>query len=175
MAAERQKRGRRCRLRVRTLIRWLTCFESTPVRDNECLLRAVPNQKNYYQDTLDIPVQRVAFEPHKRRDPDGMSFFREDFATPEEVAAANRHPDGCRIVRLRMWDLIDRWGLTAIPDPLEAPEPAGHVIIPAMNYAAYKADPRKIEAIGLGMARLVGKEVAYGPTPPKPKVPQSSH
>lgn len=128
-------RGRRARLRLRTLVRWPCYFETTPVSPDEVLLRRIPNYQNYC--FFEKPIGKLvvafdAFKPNRKRDTDGMSFYREDFTTNEEVASDNPPLVGARVARVTVQELIALGINEIIPDPQDGP--AGHVYIPALRY-----------------------------------------
>src|SRR5208283_1173137 len=66
--------------------------------------------KNYWlidETTHALQVDPYSFTPNKRRDPDGMSFYREDFTTQEEVALDNPPAAGARVARVTVKFLIE--------------------------------------------------------------------
>ncbi|HWT79764.1 MAG TPA: hypothetical protein VN648_13345, partial [Candidatus Methylomirabilis sp.] len=81
-----------------------------------------------------------AFEPGKR-DIDGLSFFRVDFTTPQEVATANRYRTGVRVARVTVQQLR-QLGLDVECDPDET-QPAGHAIVPGVRYVANRPKEEK--------------------------------
>jgi hypothetical protein len=130
---------RACRKRIRLVFRtvawrWLYPSESAPISPNEVLLRAIPNTLGYFTESSnsDWAVDPYAFQPHKKRDVDGMSFFRESFTTPNRVANDNEHFAGVRVARITVGQL-EELELEAIPGPLKDQLP-GHVIVPAMRF-----------------------------------------
>ena len=132
---------------------------------DEHILRTVPNTADYFKETMGHwTVTPYAFKPHAERDPDGLSLFREDFVTPQEVATTCKHPASARVVRLKVSDLI-ALGLSveSNPQPEELP---GHVIIPEMNYGAAKAKQtkRRIDDLTQKLAALASKSIAYSPS-----------
>jgi hypothetical protein len=110
-------------------------------------------------------VDPYAFEANKKRDQDGMSFFREDFATPEEISLRNRHPKGAHVVRINA-RLFDRLGLRIEPMPIVT-EPAGHVIVPGLRYVDKKLltkDEKHLrEDISLKLAEAASADDIYSP------------
>ena len=115
---------RRPRLRLRTLAKgWPFYGESAPVSPDETLLRAIPNTPDYFSEHMGAwAVDPYAFKPNKKRDLDGMSFFREDFTTVDAVARNNRHPQGARVARVTLAQ-FQELNLEVIPNPDEG-EPA---------------------------------------------------
>jgi hypothetical protein len=157
-------RGRRGRLTLRTIIRgWPWYYETTPIFPREILLRAIPNAPGYLKEDMgNWAVDPYAFEPNKKRDTDGMSFFRLDFTTPKEVADANRHPDRARVVRITV-EQLHGLGLAVEcdPDPLEL---AGHVIVPDMKFAKRSKDEkRKIADLSQKLAQFASRNKVYSP------------
>jgi hypothetical protein len=155
-------RGRRARLRLRTLVRWLNYFETTPVSPDEMLLRRVPNFENYFffeESTRTLAVAMDAFKPRANRDPDGMSFYREDFTTSQEVASDTTLEVGARVVRISVQKLTQLGITEIIPDP--QPGPAGHVYIPALKYVnrntLTKDEKRARDNISLSLAQHATK------------------
>jgi hypothetical protein len=133
-------RGRRARLRCRTLARWLWYFEGSEVSPDETLLRAIPNTPDFYDNKMgEWQVDPYAFKPNKNRDTDGMSFYREDFATPQKVAEDCGHRAGARVARITVKQLADLGLTEIIPDPhKEKDRPAGHVYVPGMRFIEKK-------------------------------------
>lgn len=158
--------NRRARLRLHTLIRWLWYFETNSVYSNETLLRAVPNALGYIKPSMGKwTVNPNVFEPNRKRDLDGMSFFREDFTTPQEVAESNRNQVGVRVVRITAKQLTEL-GLTAEPSPVPE-QPPGHVIVPGMRYIDKKllsdADKRRIKDTSQRLAQWASESDIYSP------------
>src|SRR5579884_2020566 len=100
-------RGRRCRPRLRLLIRWPWYFEADQVSSSEYLLRAIPNTAHYFDRAMGPwVVGMAAFLPDEKRDHDGMSFFREDFCTPRQAATLTGRPlPGFVCARCSIWRL----------------------------------------------------------------------
>jgi hypothetical protein len=129
--------GRRARLCLRTLVRgWPWYYETTRIFAGEVLLRAIPNALGYFKASMGKwAVNPYAFGPRKR-DTDGMSFFRADFTIPQELARANRHASGVRVAQITVQQLR-QLGLLAqfaseseiycppgLPDPARSSEPS---------------------------------------------------
>ncbi len=157
--------GRRSRLRLCTLVRgWPWYFESKPVFPREVLLRSIPNSQGYFNVSRGgWTVDPYAFEPHRKRDIDGMSFFREDFTTPEELARTNRHPQGARIAQITVQQLR-ALGLDVVcaPDQNQLP---GHVIVPGMRYASnrLKEEKHRIADLSQRLAQYATSNGVYCP------------
>ena len=166
MATTSDSRGRRARLRLRTLARWLTYYETAPVSRDETLLRAIPNTLDHLaEDMGNWKIAPYAFKPNKTRDIDGMSFFREDFSTPKHVAKTNRHELGARVARITAQQLEDL-ALTVTPDPIDD-EPAGHAIVPGMRFVEKrllsKEEQRRIKDLSQRLAQFASNNPIYSP------------
>jgi hypothetical protein len=98
------------------------------------LLRRIPNLQNYcsYDSARKLIVDPYAFTPSKKRDTDGMSFYREDFTTSEKVASDMAPEAGARVARISVQQLTESGITDIIPDPQKGP--AGHVYIPPLKY-----------------------------------------
>ncbi len=158
--------SRRARVRLRTLIRWLWYFETCPIRSNEILLRAVPNAPGYIKPSMGKwAVNPSVFEPHKKRDVDGMSFFREDFITPQELAKSNTNADGVHIVQISASQLREL-GLSAEPSPIPEQLP-GHVIVPGMRYIDKKQlsqdEKNRVKDAAQRLSQWASQSVVYSP------------
>jgi hypothetical protein len=157
--------GRRARLRFRTLVRgWPWYNETTPIFPGEVLLRAIPNVPGYVKESMGKwAVDPYAFEPHKKRDVDGMSFFREDFTTPEQLAAANRHPAGARVARITVRQLR-QLGLDVecAPDQHQLP---GHAMVPGMRFVANRSreEKRRIQDLSQRLAQFASENKIFCP------------
>ena len=137
----------------------------SPVSDDEFLLRRVPANFDYINHNLSVPVQRVAFEPHKKRDIDGLSVYRELFVFAKDVAAAGRSPAGYYVVRLRAQDYRNL-DLSLRPSPRLDDLP-GHTLVPELNAASMsnRADKEKSKALQRELAKLATKYTLLGPFP----------
>ncbi len=107
------------------------------VDNEETLYRRVPF--GWFDRRLSPNPTADAFRPHRTDDPDGLSFDRARYKTPEEVAVGlSRHP--YHVAEVRASDLIDL-GLTI---SVTENDPS-HVLVPELNSANRKSD-RTIEA-----------------------------
>jgi hypothetical protein len=157
-------RGRRARLRLRTLTRWLKYFETAPVSRDETLLRAIPNTPDHLNEDMgNWKVAPYAFKPNKSRDTDGMSFFREDFSSPKRVAKANRHRSGACVARITARQ-FEELKLTVTTDPIDD-EPAGHAIVPGMQFveSMSKEERRQIKDLSQKLAQFASNNPMYFP------------
>jgi len=181
--ATSSNRGRRARLRLRTLGRWLWYFETTPVFPDETLLHSLPNNQRYFvADMGNWALSPTVFKPHPVRDLDGKSFFREDFTTPRKVAKANTHKDGVRVGRVTVRQLREL-RMKAEPVPLSDELP-GHAIVPDLRYVSpqTKEEKREAKKIQAKLAEIMTKNGIYTPrglpdpvpTPPAQTPPDNS-
>ncbi len=114
--------------------------QSDPVSPDEWILRRVPyNELNKLIDPdITPPISSTAFRPTKN-DNDGVSVFRELFATPDEVANLymQQNPGKkCYVIRVKAEAILEPGlGITLTPDPIiELP---GHALIPELNTERY--------------------------------------
>jgi len=127
-------------------------------------LRAIPKAPGYFSQSMsNWSVNPYAFEPNKKRDTDGMSFFRLDFTTPEEVALSNLHALGALVGRVTVKQLRGMQ-LDVQCDPDEN-QLAGHVIVPGMKFVANrpKAEKREIAHLSQRLAQFATQNKVYSP------------
>jgi hypothetical protein len=164
LAAEAH-RGRRARLRFRTLIRgWPWYYETTAIYHNENLLRSIPNTQDYFNREMGAwAVAPYAFKPHPKRDTDGMSFFREDFVKRRAVAEANTHPNKARVARISVPQFREL-DLEAQIDPNANALP-GHTIVPEMQYKKNRTDNerQRTKDRSQRLAQFATKNGVYAP------------
>jgi hypothetical protein len=102
---------------------------------------------NYFRKEMgNWAVAPYAFKPHRKRDVDGMSFFRQIFTTAQAVAKRSTHVHGVRVANISGQQLrgLD---LTAEPSP-NADELPGHIIVPDMRWvdrSSQTMEERRIE------------------------------
>lgn len=137
--------------------------EHEPVTDDEFVLRRVSEKSGAVNLDSQNLIQRVAFEPHKTRDTNGISVFRELFVSPEELAAAGPSEAGYYIVRLPV-SRITALGLTVVPDPDNAPLP-GHALVPELDAASMRDVARRptSKKFQYRLANLARPEDILGP------------
>jgi len=97
-----------------------------------------------------------------------MSFYREDFATPQEVSEDCGHKAGARVARIRVKQLADLGLTTIVPDPhKEKGRPAGHVYVPGMRFIEKKnlsaEERRERERKSVRLAEHATKNGVYSP------------
>jgi hypothetical protein len=124
-------------------------------------LRRIPADSEWFNPLLSEPVQRVAFAPHKERDRNGISVFRETFVTAAELAGnGQKGPNGYYVVRLMAQDVF-ALGLSVVPDSQDGQLP-GHALIPELTPQLAKQRSKELQH---KLARLGGKNVAHAPEP----------
>jgi hypothetical protein len=110
-------------------------------------------------------VSPYAFQPNRKRDTDGMSFFREDFNAPQAIVKANAHPDGVRVARI-VGRQLRELGLEAQTNP-NADGLPGHVIVPGMRFVERKLqtdeDRRRTKDRSLKLAQFASANGVYCP------------
>jgi hypothetical protein len=156
---------RRARLRLCTLIRgWPWYYETAGIFAGEVLLRAIPNARGYLTPSMGKwSVSPYAFEPNKKRDIDGMSFFREDFVTPFELATANKHPARVRVARVSVAQFrLLGLEVRCAPDETQLP---GHAIVPEMSFIAGRTreEKRRIADLSQKLAQFASENKTYCP------------
>lgn len=109
-----------------------------PIQPEETLLRRVPRQQ---MKSFDPPVPNdEAFDPHRDRDVEGLSVYRRQFHTPQQVADFRTKSKSPVWVAELPASAIFEIGLTVVPQPLEAhgdlPAQRGHALIPELNSAS---------------------------------------
>jgi hypothetical protein len=111
------------------------------VDPGEYVLRRVSKDPQRYDPSLPLPVSPFEFRPHKDRDTDGLSFYRESELSASKLASlANKPADNYVVVKLKVADLL-ALGLSVQPLQEEGDHP-GHVVIPELT-AAVSKDPSK--------------------------------
>jgi len=126
------------------------------------LLRTVPNAGgNVVNGRI---VLDVAFQPRRELDEDGLSLFRLDFITPEQLAKANAHRAGVYCVFLHAARLLEM-PMTLLPVFDELP---GHVVIPEITYSAYKAEDTKqlVKDRMIYLRLQANRSTLWGPSDP---------
>jgi hypothetical protein len=89
------------------------------VDPGEYLLRRVSKDPQRYDPSLAIPVSPLEFRPNRKRDADGLSFFRESKLSPTRLANSAMKPaDNYVVVKIKVADLLGL-GLTVKPDQQE--------------------------------------------------------
>jgi hypothetical protein len=140
------------------------------------LLRRIPNLQNYckYDKTTEkLVVDPYAFTPRKS-DSDGMSLYREDFTTSEEVALYKPPKAEARVARITVQQLAESGITEIIPNPQDGP--AGHVYIPQLKYVGPKTLTREqkiaTDRVSLALSRHATKNGVWArpglPEPGKP-------
>ncbi len=110
--------------------------------EDEYVLRRILNQDNIIDLNLSHPIQRIAFRPTDK-DTDGISVFRELFATPEEVAFTGNNPSGYHVIRLPYREILGL-GFSIIPNP-DISQPNGHSLIPDLHCDLQKSISRALQ------------------------------
>jgi hypothetical protein len=111
-------------------------------------------------------INPSAFEPAKD-DVDGISLFREDFVTKENLASVSTHLNGVRVARVKAM-VCTRLQLSLNPAP-DSDGPPGHTVIPEMPFVKKtpqtKAQVQKIRDFAQSLAQIASKNEVY--TPPR--------
>jgi len=107
---------------------------SEPVLPEESILRRI--SYTYMEGPRKDKISPNVFKP-RLVDTDGLSFFRENFHTPKELACAPG-PESRHVARVAV-ESINALGLSVRPDP-DPPKWPGHCIVPELH-AGNRDDP----------------------------------
>jgi hypothetical protein len=121
---------------------------SIRVASHECVLRRI--HQNHCDPALPVAIFLAAFRP-THADTAGLSVFRENEISSEQVAASGRKPDEYFVARLHVEDL-QALGLSVVRDDLPL-GPPGHALIPEISAHAYQNDKEKCKALMIELAR----------------------
>lgn len=110
--------------------------EHDEVDDGEWLLRRIPEDQG--PTTGDARPSHLAFRPHRTRDADGLSLYRESMVTPSELAGWGRTGKNYFVARVRV-SAIRELGMRLVTAPDHAGRP-GHIVIPQLNSATRSGD-----------------------------------
>lgn len=122
------------------------------IQDNEFILRRIPNSVGYIISDDTEPVNRISFKPTDQ-DGDGISLYRELFASAKSVAEAGNNKNGYYVVRMTAQS-IRELGLEIVPNPICGELP-GHSLIPDLNCNMNKNESK---ALQLKLADLVNED-----------------
>jgi hypothetical protein len=135
--------------------------ESDKVGSEEYVFRRILNRDQEIDFSLSRPVQGLAFNP-TNSDIDGLSLFRELFATAGKVAREGRNPLGYFVARIPVSEII-HLGLSVRPDPREGFLP-GHSLIPELTCLIDKRTKRDLRnRLAQLVNRNVGERIVYRP------------
>lgn len=105
------------------------------IRDDEWLLRRLPEERGPTEPGA--RPSHLAFRPGPR-DVDGLSLYREQVVSAQELAAWGRVGRTYYVARVRAGAIRGlRMSVLAVPDPAGRP---GHVIIPELNASSRKGE-----------------------------------
>jgi len=130
---------------------------SDSIQPDEIILRRVP-QDQMGSDTPRRPLPD-GFDPHRTRDTDGLSVYREKHHSAQEVASLRTKPGKPTwIARITAKSITDL-GLTLRPDPREPedglPARPGHALIVELN-----SDMRKSDAVAQWKQQLLASVIS---------------
>jgi len=130
------------------------------VDPREYVLRRVSKNAQRYDPSLPIPITPLEFRPHKERDTDGLSFYREISLSASKLAnLATKPADNYVVAKLLVADL-QALGLSVQPIE-DVDDLPGHVVIPELTADVTK-DPSKrvwLAEINHKMAELASKNI----------------
>lgn len=138
--------------------------ESDPITPDEWLLRRVHIHR--FTPSRGCPISPNAFEPrYKGNDPDtdGISLYRQACLRSLEDLLQTIDPekrDNVGIVRLQVSDL---WNLQLTVKPAPVAAVPGHVVIPELNAAAYRASKARYAGLKQRLAELASRQIVRRP------------
>ena len=132
---------------------------------DEVLLRTVPNSVGYYTPGMgNWAVNPNAFEPSPK-DVDGISLFRRDFVTRDQLAKASAYTTGVRVAHLSARE-FGTLNLSVKPSP-NPQQPPGHVVVPEMSFvkktAQTKDKKQRIHDLAQELAQIASRNGVYSP------------
>lgn len=131
--------------------------EQAPLSDDEYVYRRV--LKEHVDERLPMPVTVAGFRPTKD-DEQGISVYRAEFVTPEQVDQAGRRSGSYYIVKLRVGDIRAR-GMDVVPHTMK-PLP-GHALIPELRPGLSGADKRRYKELRLSLTQLASHAFVLSP------------
>ncbi len=139
-------------LRVDERIESLENRDAHPtIERNEIILRRI--LKIHYQpDVIDSPFSVETFRPSSADD-DGLSFFREKFITPFELASSGNKPAHDYVVAKFLAGDLFNLGLS-LKITYEEDDLPGHVVIPELSKSNYKRNRIFCKEIHATLAKL---------------------
>jgi hypothetical protein len=139
---------------------------SEPVPGDEFVLRRILMIPDHYNPSLSVPVQTAAVRPTKN-DTTGISVYREREYRDNPAGILAKVDESKRarycIARVQIADL-HALGLSVRTE--QAPDDLpGHCVIPELNRPDYEKNRAALADQILGLAKLLGKDVVYRPSP----------
>ena len=137
--------------------------ENDPVESEESILRRIPENPQFYNPELLVPITPGAFRPTEA-DTDGLSVTRNLFCTPKQLAAKHRNPNRCFVARILV-ERVRALAIEVIPDPKPCPVPRGHALIPELFHdpARQKAEKRRLKEIQTELAMIAAEQIVFEP------------
>ena len=101
---------------------------SDPIQEEEILYRRIPFNQNFFDFDRRCCTPQ-AFSPHKDRDQDGLSVYRDKYKLPKDAAtnSAGKHGLLATFLAKKLMDL----GIDIRPAPLQ--DDPGHALLPGLN------------------------------------------
>jgi len=130
-----------------------------PIDPTEWILRRIPNRPDYYDPALQIPVTPLSFRPN-RQDSDGLSFYRERFLSPIQLANSASKPADCYVVARIAASSLVGLGLTLVVSQQQGDLP-GHLVIPELSWQHYedKSKQKNIKELNHKLAILASSNI----------------
>lgn len=127
-----------------------------PIDPDECVLRRI--HRNNTDPDAPTLVKRCEFEP-KKRDTDGLSFYRERYTSVVALRDNASSPDDVYVARFSVAELR-ALGLSLNITPGDLP---GHVSAPEVSYARFQADKVASKELQRQLAVLASNRIVHSP------------
>lgn len=129
--------------------------DADPVGPGERVLRRFTRERDYAPGE---PLDIAAFSPNAN-DVDGLSVFRQGFATPQEVGEAGTGI-GPYAVAGMVVSALNAIGVSVVSDP-QCDELPGHSLMPELGVAARKNNKRQFTERRLAVCKLAADGVCW--------------
>lgn len=126
--------------------------ETSPIADDEIVLRRVSETSGYYDPESDRPFAWVAFRPNEK-DVRGLSVWRERYKTPEQAAGINARPGRRYFIFKLNVGVLREAGVIVEPSTDEGG--AGHASLVNLNPRRYAEDKNAVQEL----ARTIAEEL----------------
>lgn len=126
--------------------------ETSPITDDEFVLRRVSEKSGWYKPESVRPFAWVAFKPNEK-DVRGLSVWRETYTTPEQAAGNNARPASRYFLFKLNVGRLREAGVIVEPSTDEGG--AGHASLVNLNARRYAEDKNAVQEL----ARTIAEEL----------------